>query len=75
MTCCLRQRAFDAGPSTPEMQSSQRTRTFSEWVTCAQTFLTTPHATPDVPLASATADMNRWSRVLLSRTLDAARSY
>ena len=30
---------------------------------------------PDLPLASASADMIGWSRVLLSRTLDAARSY
>ena len=29
----------------------------------------------DVPLASASPDVNRWSRVLLSHTLDAARSY
>ena len=30
---------------------------------------------PDLPLASASPDMIRWSRVLLSHTLDAARSY
>ena len=30
---------------------------------------------PDLPLASASSDMIRWSRVLLSHTLDAARSY
>ena len=30
---------------------------------------------PDVPLASAGSDMIRWSRILLSHTLDAARSY
>ena len=29
---------------------------------------------PDLPLASASSDMIRWSRVLLSHTLDAARS-
>ena len=32
-------------------------------------------AIPDLPLASASSDMIRWSRVLLSHTLDAARSY
>ena len=31
--------------------------------------------TPDLPLASASSDMIRWSRVLLSHALDAARSY
>ena len=30
---------------------------------------------PDLPLASACSEMIRWSRVLLSHTLDAARSY
>ena len=30
---------------------------------------------PDLPLASAGSDMIGWSRVLLSHTLDAARSY
>ena len=30
---------------------------------------------PDLPLVSAGSDMIRWSRVLLSHTLDAARSY
>ena len=30
---------------------------------------------PDWPLASAGSDMIRWSTVLLSHTLDAARSY
>ena len=30
---------------------------------------------PDLPLASATSDIIRWSRVLLSHTLDTARSY
>ena len=30
---------------------------------------------PDLPLASANSDMTGWSRVLLSHTLDAARSY
>ena len=29
----------------------------------------------DVPLASANSDMIRWNRVLLSHTLDAARTY
>jgi len=29
----------------------------------------------DLPLASASSDMIRWGRVLLSHTLDAARSY
>ena len=29
----------------------------------------------DLPLASANSDMIRWSRVLPSHTLDAARSY
>ena len=29
----------------------------------------------DLPLASASSDMIGWSRVLLSHTLDAARSY
>ena len=29
----------------------------------------------DLPLASAGSDMIKWSRVLLSHTLDAARSY
>ena len=32
-------------------------------------------STPDLPLASVTSDMIRWSWVLLSHTLDAARSY
>ena len=32
-------------------------------------------ANPDLPLASASSDMIRWSRVLLSHTVDAARSY
>ena len=31
--------------------------------------------TPDLPLASASTDMIGWGRVLLSHTLDAARSY
>ena len=30
---------------------------------------------PDLPLASASSDMIRWSRVLLSHALDTARSY
>ena len=30
---------------------------------------------PDLRLASAGSDMIRWSRVLLSHTLDVARSY
>ena len=30
---------------------------------------------PDLPLASAGSDMIGWSRVLLSHTRDAARSY
>ena len=34
-----------------------------------------PALGPDVPPASAGSDMIRWSRVLLSHTLDAARSY
>ena len=29
----------------------------------------------DLPLASANSDVIRWSRVLLSHTMDAARSY
>ena len=29
----------------------------------------------DLPLAAASSDVIRWSRVLLSHTLDAARSY
>ena len=33
------------------------------------------HPAPDLPLASASSDMIGWSRVLLSHTLDAARSY
>ena len=31
--------------------------------------------TPDLPLAFAGSDMIRWGKVLLSHTLDAARSY
>ena len=42
-----------------------RTRRTVEWQNSA----------PDLPLASASPDMIRWSRVLLSRTRDAARSY
>ena len=35
-----------------------------------------PHTdADDLPLASGGSDMIRWSRVLLSHTLDAARSY
>ena len=33
------------------------------------------HAKPDLPPASASSDMIRWSRVLVSHTLHAARSY
>ena len=36
---------------------------------------TCPTTAPDLPLASAKSDMMGWSRVLLSHTLDAARSY
>ena len=34
-----------------------------------------PHMGAELPLSSAKSDMIRWSRVLLSHTLDAARSY
>ena len=34
-----------------------------------------PNRQEDLPLAPASSEMIRWSRVLLSHTLDAARSY
>ena len=46
----------------------------SVWL-CVTNPMTLTEPEPDLPPASASSDMIKWSRVLLSHTLNAARSY
>ena len=46
-----------------------------DWVGMEAPRLSKNGTPPDLPLASASSDIIRWSRALLSHTLDAARSY